>query len=442
MKRNPIQDIKRSTPSMHHSASSFHSHKIEESAEDITVESEPTVIKKKSNPTNFAPKRKINRKLELKTILVITGIVLFIIGIYFLSIQYGHARISIVEKREPFTFTDKIFKANRTTDSNLAFEVMIVSDSIDQEITLTESREASSKAKGIVVIYNSYSTLPQKLSINTRLVDDNGNIYFTDKAVTVPGFTMSKGKIVPGSVSIGITASVAGDKYNGEPRDFTLLGFKGTPKATKIYARSKGAITGGSAGHIYIPSSEQKGELNNIISNELKQKLTKSLEAQVPPGYILFSDSIKYESNFNPENILSSNANTKIKINGSASSIILNENDLKNSVIKSANPKISNEEFDLISIPELRNFVFKMGNDTPIINKETTSISFSLTGSGILTWKPNYDKLKLMLIGINKNDVNNIFGTNPSIHKARLTLIPPWQKTLPKNINYIKIKSD
>ncbi|MDQ5971485.1 MAG: hypothetical protein QG566_431 [Patescibacteria group bacterium] len=442
MKRNPIQDIKRSTPSMHHSASSFHSHKVEEPAEDVVVQDEPVVIKKKSTPTRFIPKRNINNKLELKTILVVVGIILFILGIYFLSIKYGRARVTVLEKREPFTFTDKAFKASRANDSELGFEVMIVSDSIDKEITLTESKEASSKATGQVVIYNSYSTTPQKLSINTRLVDDNGYIYFTDKAITVPGFSMLKGKVVPGSVGVSVTASKAGQLYNGEPRDFTLLGFKGTPKATKIYARSKGPLTGGSSGKVYIPSSEQKGELNNVISDELRQKLSKSLLAQVPAGYILFEDSVKYDTTFNPDEILSQNSSTLVKVSGSTTAIILNEDNLEKNVIRSANSTIPDNEIGEISVPELRNFVFKISGDNSIINKDTVTINFSLTGSGVLSWKPNYEQLATQLIGIKKDEANSVFAMYPGIDKARLTMIPPWKNSLPIHQEYIKIKAE
>jgi hypothetical protein len=440
MKRNPIQDIKRTTPSIHHPHKEVEvvSPKIE--TEEVTIEMPKSSKRtKKSAPDYIVDIKKEHRGLGFKTFVAIFAIVLIFVGLYFLSIRYGHARVYVTEKKESFNFTDKPFRAIRANGSDLPFEVMIVSATIEKDITLIEERSASAKAKGTAVLYNAFSTQAQKLSINTRLVDDTGNIYYTDKALSIPGYTTSKGKVVPGSVSVGITASVAGDKYNGEPRDFTLLGFKGTPKATKIYARSKGPLSGGSAGHMYVPSSEQKGELATALTSDLKSKLSKDIQAQVPPQYIVLDDSVGFDIKFNPDNVTSTTANAKVAATGTANAILIKERDLEKSMIKEANTKITDKEIEEISIPELHNFSFKILSDTGLINKETTAVSFSATGAGTLSWKPNYNLLVSKLVGIEKGNATNIFAESTGIDKARLVLIPPWQKTLSKNDKYIKI---
>lgn len=450
MKRNPIQDIKRSTPSMHAPR-----HVKEEVIDEKEIEVEEEVVKvapkKRATPLGkikqehseyFNDVRKPKKGLGTKTFFAVAGILVLIIGLYFISLRFGHARIYVTEKKEAFTFTDKPFKAVRAGESALPFEVMIVSDTVEKEITLAESKEADSKATGEAVIYNAFSTQAQKLTIKTRLEDDSKNIYYTDKAVTIPGYTTVKGKVVPGSVSVGITASASGDKYNGEPRDFVLVGFKGTNKATKIYARSKGPITGGSVGHMYMPSSEQKGELSATLVADLKTKLLKDIQAQVPPKYMLFEDSIRFDTTFNPDSILSATEKTKVKVSGSANAIIVNERDLEKNIIRAANTKVGDQEIEEVSIPELRQFAFKIEAETGAINKETTAVTFSATGNGTLSWTPNYTELVSKLIGIEKNAASAIFAQDPGIDKARLVMIPPWQKMLPKKAEYIKIKAE
>ena len=75
----------------------------------------------------------------------------------------------------------------------------------------------------------------------------------------------------PGSVEVGIYGSSAGPEYNSIPIDFKIFGFKNTPKYAKIYARSKGAITGGFQGKFPVISDDEKAS----VINELKDCSTK-----------------------------------------------------------------------------------------------------------------------------------------------------------------------
>jgi hypothetical protein len=452
MRRNPIQDIKRSTPSIHKDEIIKNPTKPKAKVrnpepeivtqEKITVDYSTHAHEAQHFPAHSYTRNNSTTNIKLKTFSIIFGIIIIFIGVYFLSLYFGHATVYVTHKKETFTFKDKPFKAVRTSQNDLAFEVMVVADSVTKEATFTESKDSLAKAKGIAVIYNAFSTAPQKLTINTRLADDKNNIYLTDKAITIPGYTTVKGKVVPGSVSVGITASVAGDKYNGEPRDFTIVGFKGTAKATKIYARSKGPITGGSTGLMYTPTPEQKGELSTAISTELRSKLEKTIQAQVPPDYLLFKDSLKIDLNFNPDSIVSSTANAQIKAEGTATALILNERDFEKNVISTVNPNIKADEIEEVSIPELNDFVFKLAPDSESINKQTLVANFTLTGDGTLAWKPNYEKLIASLVGVKKEEVNSIFLNDPGIETARLVLTPVWQNILPKNPKYIKIKQE
>lgn len=445
MRKNPIQDIKRSTPSIHKVevpqkvVKSRAKVKEKEIEQEIEINNEPALeYSQEYTKRNTSS----NRNLKFKTFSIILGILVIFVGVYFLSIYFGHATVYVTHKKEGFTFNEKPFKAVRTSQNDLAFEVMIVTDSVVKESTFTESKASSAKAKGTAVIYNAFSTTPQKLTINTRLADDKNNIYLTDKAITIPGYTTVKGKVVPGSVSVGITASVAGDKYNGEPRDFTIVGFKGTAKATKIYARSKGSLTGGSSGLMYMPTPEQKGELSAAISTELRSKLEKAIQAQVPADYILFRDSIKIDANFNPDQIVSATANAQIKAEGTATALILNQRDFEKNVIRTVNPNIKDAEIDQVTIPELNNFVFKLSPDNQAINKQTLTVGFSLTGEGTLSWQPNYEFIIQNLVGKIKGEANSIILSDAGIEKARLVLTPIWQKKMPSNPSYIKIKQE
>jgi len=247
---------------------------------------------------------------------------------------------------------------------------------------------------------------------------------------------------VPGSISVNITAEKAGSDYNSEPKDFTLLGFKGTAKATKIYARSSGPITGGASGLLYTPSPKEKGVLNSEISVGMRTKLEKDVLAQVPKGYMLFPGSMNLTNTFNVDNVTSQTSQAVVQASGSVTALIISERGFEEYVIKDFYPKITESELAQISIPELSNFTFALSKDVPPITKEVSSISFYLSGDGTLLWHPNMEKIATNLIGIKKSMANTVFMSDPGILKARLILRPPWQKTLPKNLNHIKVKLD
>src|SRR6185436_19331087 len=105
--------------------------------------------------------------------------------------------------------------------------------------------------------YNNYSTASQNLDIDTRLEGSNGKIYKTKTKIVIPG--MKDGKT--GSVEVKVYASVAGPEYNSAPLDFKIFGFKGTPKYSKFYGRSKGALSGGAKGKAPALSAEEEDKL-------------------------------------------------------------------------------------------------------------------------------------------------------------------------------------
>ncbi len=452
MSRNPIQDIvrtnhtikivkhvdddevKTSAPKQIHKKEE-ETHKAKESVEI----SETKTVEKISRPVKHKRTRTpMNKKPMYIAILALAVVT----GLYFLSIHFGRATVYVTPKVESFEFKDKAFTAERTNPNGLGFEVMIVSNTLKKDATFTDSKQVSTYAKGAVNIYNSFSKTPQKLLIKTRLADDENHIYFTDSAVTIPGYTMSGTKIVPGSVSVTVTAEKTGSLYNGDPRDFVLVGFKGTAKADKIYARSKGPLTGGASGLVYMPTAVEKGALSTAVSIDMRSKLEKDIIAQVPPNYILFPGSMQFRTDFNPDTISSPTSAAKVDASGSVSAIIFKEKDLEKAIIRQVNPSITTSQMDEVTVPELKNLTFKISDTTGLISKQTTIANFTLTGTGSLLWHPNSQNLISKLQGIKKADVQNVFATDPGISSARVMLMPPWQGTLPKNPIHIKIKQE
>ncbi len=404
------------------------------------VQEEPDVTDYESVYTKepLKTKKVRNKKLPLFIFLA----VLFVGILYVLSVIFAHATVYVKNKVQHFVFTDEVFTAQRDASSNLEFEIMIVDGEESKQMIFTETKELSTKAHGEVVIYNAFSKTPQKLLINTRLEDDAKMIYMTDKAVTIPGYTMSGTKVVPGSVTVGITAANAGDKYNGDPRDFVIFGYKGTAKAKSIYARSKTSLTGGAVGPVFTPSATESGVINTDISVLLRTKLEKKLQAQIPPGYIYYPGSSQFKLDFSSDNLISKTSEATIEAKATLSAILLKSEDLQKAIIKSVYPGVLESEIPEITIADMSNLAFSYKNPAETINKTTNSISFVLNGEGDMVWNPDLEKLKTTITGMPVADLDQIFKSDPGIENARVILRPPWQKKLPKKINYITIEKE
>lgn len=391
---------------------------------------------------SYSKKNKIKKNRNKKLPLFIFLSLLFVGILYTLSVVFAHATIYVKNKVQHFVLADEIFTAQRGDSSNLQFEIMIVDAEETKQMIFTETKELSTKAHGEVVIYNTFSKTPQKLLINTRLEDDSKLIYMTDKAVTIPGYTMSGTKVVPGSVTVGVTAASAGEKYNGDPRDFVIFGYKGTAKAKGIYARSKTSLSGGAVGHVFTPSATEAGVINTDMSVLLRTKLEKKLQAQVPPGYIFYPGSSQFKLDFNSNNLISKTSDAKIEAKASLSAILLKSDDLQKIITKSVYPSVSDSEISEIMIPDITKLSFSYKNNDELISKTTNTINFVLNGEGDLVWNPDLEKLATSIVGMSINDLDKIFKADPGIENARVILRPPWQKNLPKKLNYIKVEKE
>ena len=440
MPKKTIQDIKRKK-----SLSSLIPLKTVSEAEAIKTEA-PL-----ENQLEIQPKQKITEKYRLpsRTSLKIKlprrkwivwfGVAGAILGIlYWMSVILSSVTVRVHQKSLSINFTNEQFTALKNAGGLVHFEIMSISDEVTKDLIFSEPAEISTSARGTVTLYNEYSTTSQKLAIHTRLTSESGKIYTTDSAVTIPGYTKPSGKIVPGQVKVGITASGSGDTYNGTPKYFSILGFKGTTKYTKMYARATTAITGGAKGTFYTLGAAEKGTLIAFTEGTFRATMIKKLEAQVPPEYILYPNAMNFSYNIadadrapTPQGVA--------HVEGTLSAVILKKDDLSNAIIHHALPDISDSEFSEIEAQDISTFSFAFSNEKQIIAKDMQAITFTLSGNSSLLWHPDLNILKNNLAGMPKITIADIFARDPGIASATATFYPPWQKYVPNDISKIKI---
>ncbi len=149
------------------------------------------------------------------------------------------------------------------------------------EATGTSTSE-NFKARGTVVIYNNYGPQPQPLVATTRLLTPDGKLFRLVKRVTVPGMKTVDGKTVPGEVRAEVIADKPGEEYNIGPSEFTIPGFKGSPKYGKFTAKSDAPMVGGSTkgGTKTVVTEEDLKRAKEEAEQKIKQLLADKLNEQ------------------------------------------------------------------------------------------------------------------------------------------------------------------
>lgn len=170
---------------------------------------------------------------------------------------------------------------------------------IEHEMEQTLRFPASGKtfkeegARGIIRVYNEYSTQPQTLVANTRFVSEDGKVFRSQATVSVPGGHMEGRRMVPGVLDVEVTASEPGEEYNIDPSKFSLPGLVGTPLYTKIYGESLGPMSGGAAREVSVVTEDDIASARATLTETLKAQAIENLLASVSFPWQVLSDSLE-----------------------------------------------------------------------------------------------------------------------------------------------------
>ena len=354
--------------------------------------------------------------------------------LFALSFLFSGAKIILVPKVRDIPVKENL---SATKDGNLpglSFDLVVISGEESKTIEGGEMKEVSIVASGSVVIYNSYSSSSQNLDVDTRLEGSNGKIYKTNKKITIPGMTKD-GK--PGSAEVGIYGGVAGPEYNSTPLDFKIIGFKGTPKYAKFYARSKGEIVGGFKGMSPSVSSLDKASATSELGVILRAKLQKKVADQIPGGFVLFKDAIFLD--IKDEDVsftLNKDDTMLVSIKGSVYGFLFDEEKLTKKIAEDIIDQYDGSE---VYMPNIRDLVFSLSDRGSPSFADVRSISFTLSGTPKIIWKVDEGKFVADILGKKKKDFNEILSKHPNIDSAELVLRPFWKTYFPEEGESIEV---
>ncbi len=364
-----------------------------------------------------------NRKPKYRIYLVALISIIFLL--FALSYLFSGAKITLTPKVKDIPLNDNL-SASKDGTSGLSFDLVVISGEENKTIQGGEMKDITLKATGTVLIYNSFSTSPQVFASDTKLEGSNGKIYKTSKKVTVPGMTKA-GK--PGNVEVGIYAAEAGAEYNSAPLDFKIVSLKNTSKYSKIFARSKGEITGGLKGKMPVVSSLDKAGTVSELKATLQAKLLKKVTDQIPDGFILYKDAIFLNIDDKDVSFVPSDNNmVTVDIKGTLYGFLLNEQKLTKKIAQDIIDKYDDSD---VYIPNIRDLTFSLADKENVSFADVKDINFNLTGTPKIIWKIDEEKFVADLLGKKKSDFNQILTGYPSIDTAVLVIRPFWKTTFP-----------
>jgi hypothetical protein len=352
--------------------------------------------------------------------------------LFALSFLFARAEVKISPKIKSLNLNENLTAVKEGNGSDLAFDVVIISGEVTKTVPATGEKNVSIKAEGVAILYNSFSTSPQNLSIDTRLEGSNGKMYKTLTKTTVPGMKGS----VPGSVEVKIYGAEPGSEYNSGPIDFKIFGFKGTPRYAKFYGRSKGPITGGVKGTVpALPPGEDE-KLTLDLKDALRAKLLGQATEQVPDGFILFKDAVfltvegqSYDSSGEAGSVVAS-------MRGTLSGVLFDEKKL---TLKIVEDNIKNYDGGEVYIPHLKDLAFSLPSASVSSLSSLTTLGFTLSGPAQAVSRVDGDLLVTDLVGKPKGSFNEVLAEHPEVDSAESVISPFWKRSFPETKKKIKV---
>lgn len=351
--------------------------------------------------------------------------------ILLLTFVFNRATITISPKYQDIDSFNQTISFNQDPLDTQSVHFIVATSSLTKNkvLALSETRKVETKASGSIIIYNNYDSAPQRLIKNTRFESPTGKIYRINQSVTVPGKTAS----APGSLEVVVYADSTGSDYNSDPVDFTIPGFKDSPRYKTFYARSKGPLTGGMSGTVSLPSlsdiSAAKDELALSLSAELKEGLSKIKK----DGHLGMYEAVQINYTDNESELLRGESKTYTMIaTGYLAFAPLAE--LARAIAVNTVRDFSDDPVDL-------SYGDTLLYTLDAVNLATsTSFTSRFSGSPRIIWSTDKETLKAAVAGKKRDEFKTVMKTVTSINGAETLFYPLWLTRFPAEVSKITIK--
>lgn len=366
--------------------------------------------------------------------------VLGIVGLTFLLLSTVFARVTVdIKPRIETIALQHISVAFDTSVSQTLIPQKVIpgekfdfTQSAKDEFLATGKQHIEDRARGTVKIYNSFSSTPQNLVINTRFLADNGVLFRLAKTITIPGAKIDQGKIVPQFVEAELVADKAGEGANlsGTPT-LKIPGFKGSPKYDAFYAASSG-FSGGFRGEAVVATADDIKKAQEQMTKRVYDNLRQEMARKVPSGFKVIDalEEIKITKVDAPKE---NTRGDRFMVTAGAVGrlIVFREKD----VVDLLSQLSIKEDATKIFVPgsaaltyQIRAIDFEKGRADILVDGEM-KIKSVIPGA----------ELAGILQGKKEGTLIEALKNRPDIASFRLSFFPPWIASAPSDLQKIKV---
>lgn len=323
----------------------------------------------------------------------------------------------------------------------LSYDTIIVpEEALSRTLVAHGTKEVEKRASGEIIIFNSYNSQPQRLIERTRFMTPDGKIFRIEEPIVVPGATEKGGTLTPGSVVATVYADEPGKEYNIELTDFTIPGFKGDPRYSKFYARSKTPMTGGFVGTVRVVDEGEREAAVEALKGELGASLGKSVSAGIPEGSRVFSQTsvLQFEVSDNASGELDAGSKVDITVTGRMWAFAFNTEEFDYALARAA---LGEGVERGIQIADPEKLEIELLNRSTMNPASGEQLSLSVQSPVAFISPTDLDALRSALAGIEKDSYQRVFFSFPSIESAEVRFSPSWRRAFPDNAKRIKIET-
>ncbi|MDP6387693.1 MAG: hypothetical protein QGG63_00180 [Candidatus Pacebacteria bacterium] len=379
--------------------------------------------------------RVIRKPHSSRIALWFVAVIVIIVLVLAFSLLFSGAKVIITPKQNRTLIDVSSVAVLDGSAEELSYEIMTIEETSSKKIAATGREEIEEKASGRIVIFNDFNTSSQRLIKNTRFETSEGLIYRINKSVVVPGQKTEDGEKVPGSVEVTVYADEAGEGFNIGLMDFTIPGFKGSPRFAKFYARSKTPMTGGFVGEKLTADPAEAEKAKNEIHTELREQLLAEAFSQKPDEFYLFEDIIFIEFESQPD--AESGNEVEIIEQATLYGVLFEKQKFAEYIAKK-----TLAEFDEgpVRIADTSTLAVNAQDKEEARPWEDGEFKFTMKGNAHIVWIFDEEKLKSDLSGRAKAALLTILTGYPSIGQAEVILRPVWKRSFPDKTSKIKIE--